>query len=361
MRRFSRFPFVILALSLITTACSKQPVPNPATNSGSDMVKTIVVQPQAIEDDLTIPARVSADPAKLVHIFPPASGRLLRVNVRPGDRIVRGQTVAVLESSDVAQARSDYEKASAEVDRTTKAYNRAKLLLDHGAFSEREYQQAESDWTEAKSELARAAERIRVLGASLRGSSNELALTAPRSGSVLDLAAAAGELSKSTDNANPICTIADLSNVWVVGDLFEKDLAAVRAGEAVELSFSAYPGETWTGKLSVISDAIDPQTRTVKVRVVLPNPNRRLKPEMFGTIRVRRPESKAIVVPASAVLREGGDSAVMVQTRSGSYERRLVTIRHADANQAVIGSGLNAGEVVVVQGAALVRSEGGES
>ena len=359
MRRFSLFGF--LAWSLITTACSKQPAPNPATNSGSEMVKTIVVQQQVVADELTIAAKVSPDPAKLVHIFPPASGRLLRVEVRPGDRVAKGQTIAVLESSDVAQARSDYEKASTEVDRTTKAYNRAKLLLDHGAFSQREYQQAESDWIEAKSELARAAERLRVLGVPLHGSSNEVALTAPGSGSVLDLAAAAGELSKSTDNANPICTIADLSNVWVIGDLFEKDLAAVHAGEPVEISFSAYPGETWTGKLSVISDAIDPQTRTVKVRVVLPNPDRKLKPEMFGTIRVRRPESKAIVVPASAVLREGGDSAVMVQTKPGSYERRLVTIRHADANQAVIGSGLNAGEIVVVQGAALVRSEGGES
>ncbi len=346
-------------LSVFTAACSRsEPAAGEPASSAAQMVKTETVRLQAIRDDLTIPARVEADPARVVHVFPPAGGRLLRVAVRPGDQVAKGQVIAVLESADVAQARADYQKAAAEAERTAKALERAQLLLDHKVLSEREYQQAQSDSVSAKAELARTEEHMRILGAPLQGTSNQVSLLAPRGGSVLELTAAPGELSKSTDNATPICTIADISSVWVVGDLFEKDLGSVRAGEPVEISISAYPGQTWRTRLSVISDAMDPQSRTLKVRALLANPGRKLKPEMFGAIRLRRPEAQAVVVPASAVLREGGDVMVMVQAKPGTYERRLITVARADPRQVVIASGVKPGDTVVVEGAALLRDQG---
>ena len=344
-----------------TLACSSpDPKTAEAANSAAQVVKTEVVQLQPVRDDLAIPAKVEADPARVVHIFPPAGGRLIRVAVRPGDQVRKGQTLAVLESSDVAQARSDYQKALSEVERTGKAFDRAKMLFDHKVLSEREYQQAESDSAEARAELARATERMRILGAPLQGSGNQVSLLAPHGGSVLELTAAPGELSKSTDNANPICTIADISSVWIVGDVFEQDLASVHPGEPVEISISAYPGQRWNAQLAVVSDAIDSQTRTLKVRAVLPNPGRRLKPEMFGSIRLRRREARAIVIPAAAVLREGGDTSVMVQAKPGAYQRRLVAVARADPKNVVVASGLKPGEVIVVQGAALLREEGAQ-
>ena len=179
-------------------------------------------------------------------------------------------------------------------------------------------------------------------------------MLAPRSGAVLDVNAAAGELSKSTDNANAIATIADLSRVWVVGDVYEKDLGALKQGEPVQITLPAYPGQSRTGKLAVISDALDPQTRTLKSAWCSTIPGE-LKPEMFASIRVQRPAHDAVVIPASAVLHEGGDTSVMVQTKPDTYERRLVSIASITADNAVVTSGLKPGEIVVSEGAALVR------
>ena len=349
---------VFFTLALLTS-CGSHEVKHDVSSQAPAAVKTLRVESRSVEDQLAIAARVQPDPTRVVRIYPPAGGRLLRVNVRPGDHVRKGEAVAVLESADVAQARADYAKAKAETERTHHAFERAKLLFDHKVLSQREYEDADANYQEARSELERAADRLRVLGAPLQASSsNQVALVAPRDGVVTDLGAAPGELSKSTDNANPICTIADLAQVWIVGDVYEKDLVLLRRGELVDITLAAFPDRHWGGKLAVISDTLDPQTRTLKVRVVLSNPQRELKPEMFATIRVHRPLQQAIVLPASALLREGGDTAVIVETTPGKYERRLVNVASSNASNVVIASGLKPGEVVVTEGAALLRGGG---
>ena len=145
---------------------------------------------------------------------------------------------------------------------------------------------------------------------------------------------------------------------FIVGDVYEKDLALFRRGEPVDVTVAAFPDRHWSGKLAVLSDTLDPTTRTLKARVVLANPRRELKPEMFASIRVIRRLEQVIVLPASALLREGGDTAVMVETAPGKYERRLVSVASSDANTVVIASGLQPGDVVVTQGAALLRGGG---
>ncbi len=351
---------LLAALAVLAGCGSRDSKPASASNPAAPVVKTARVELASIENQLTIPARIQADPARVVRVYPPAGGRLLRVNVRPGDRVHKGEPLALLESSDVAQARADYAKARTEMDRNQRAFDRAKLLFDHKVLSQREFEDAQASYEEARSELDRTTDRLRVMGVSAQGPSNQVSLLAPRDGVVLDLGTAPGELQKSTDNAAPICTIADLSTVWVMGDVYEKDVAALYRGEPVETAVSAFPDLRLNGKLDLISDTLDPATRALKVRVVLNNPKWRLKPEMFATIRVKGPAAQAIVVPASSLLREGGDTAVMVQTAPDKYERRLVKVASANAEQVVIADGLKPGEIVVTEGAALVRG-GGES
>ncbi len=351
----------LLAAFFLLTGCgSREPKPASPANSAAPVAKTTRAKLQNIESPLAIPARVQADPARVVRVYPPAGGRLLRINVRPGDRVRKGEALALLESSDVAQARADYAKAHTEMDRNQRAFDRAKLLFDHKVLSQREIEDAQASYEEARSELERATDRLRVMGVSAQGPSNQVALLAPRDGVVLDLGTAPGELQKSTDNATPICTIADLSAVWVIGDVYEKDVAALQRGEPVDIAIAAFPDLRLTGKLDLISDTLDPTTRALKVRVVLNNPKWQLKPEMFATVRVKRPAAQAIVLPASSLLREGGDTAVMVQTAPDKYERRLVKVASANADQVVIADGIKPGEAVVTEGAALVRG-GGES
>lgn len=323
-------------------------------------LKTAQAHVESINDVLEIPAKVQPDPAHVVRVYPPAGGRLVRVFVRPGDRVHHGQVIAILESSDVSQARADFIKARAESEKSERALARAKLLFEHQVLSEREYQEAQADHTSADSELQRASERLRVLGARPDLISNEVALTAPISGTVVDVGAASGELSKSTDNANPIATIADLQSVWIVGDAFESEIGSIQAGSDVSVKLNAYPDIEWNGKVAAISDQVDPQSRTLKVRVILNNPEHKLKPEMFATIRVTRHGTQAIVIPESALLREGGDTAVMVETSPDKYQRRLVTVKALPESRLAVLNGLEQGESVVVEGAALARGEGQE-
>jgi cobalt-zinc-cadmium efflux system membrane fusion protein len=343
---------------LVSFACKKhEEASNPAQPIA---LKTAAVRIEEIDDVLDIPARIAPDPGRVVRVFPPAGGRLIHVEVRPGDQVARGRSVAILESSDIWQARSDYNKARAEDERLNRTFKRTKLLFEHKVVSEREFEDAQANFVEAQAEFERASARLRLLGASTDNNSNQISLRAPLAGTVLSIGATTGEISKSTDNSDAICTIADLSTVWILGDVFEKDLASVQPGSKVEISVSAYPGESWTGKVAQVSDFVDPTSRTLKLRVVMPNPGRKFKPDMFASIRVRRHQPQAMLIPSSAVLHEGGDTSAMVQIAAGKYERRLIQVRPLNGQDTVVLKGLNSGEQVVTEGAALLRG-GGEN
>jgi cobalt-zinc-cadmium efflux system membrane fusion protein len=291
----------------------------------------------------------------MVRVYPPAGGRIISLQVRPGDHVVRGQTLAVLESSDIAGARSDYTKALAEKERADRGLKRASLLYEHQVLPEKEYLDAQTDAATAASELRRARERLRLLGVSPEGYSAELRVTAPRSGVVFDLGAAPGELNKALDAQQPMCTVADLSHVWVGGDVYEKDLAGLSKGSPVRVTVNAYPGRTWNGVVDAISDQVDPTTRTLKLRVVLPNPGLELKPEMFAQIHVVRGQHSAILLPQTAVLREGEKASVFVEQAPGKFDQRQVTLASAKGDKVEIASGLNPGDKVVIEGAPLLR------
>ena len=181
-----------------------------------------------------------------------------------------------------------------------------------------------------------------------------MTLVSPASGVVLDVSAAPGEFSKSLESANPLITVADLNTVWIVGDVYEKDVAKVGQGKQVTVTLQAYPGQQWTGHIDSLSGALDPTTRTLKVRVALPNPDQRLKPEMFGTIRVEAGAHQALVVPAAAIIREGNRTMVFVKS-AGRPEQRTVTVGQTVDGIVEILTGLRAGDEVAAEGAELLK------
>ena len=167
-------------------------------------------------------------------------------------------------------------------------------------------------------------------------------------------------MQRSLDNASPIATVANLDSIWILGDVFESDLSTIRSAQSVEVTLPAYPGETLPGKISNISDAMDPTSRTLKVRVVLPNPKHRLKPEMFANLSVARTTAPEFVLPTTAVLHEGSSSYVFFPTAAGKYERRQVTTGALNGKTVVVSSGLKDGDQVVKTGAALLRAPSGD-
>jgi cobalt-zinc-cadmium efflux system membrane fusion protein len=332
-------------------------------------VKTTTVKTSAIPEYLQIPGSVTPDPTRVVHVFAAAGGRLLEMTVRPWDHVEQGQTLALLESSDVSRAVSDQAKASTDAQVKKKALDRAADLYAHHAIAEKDLEQAEADWRMAEADEKATLSALHLLGVNPETAgvnperagvnpetgANQLSVKAPRSGIVLEIGATTGEMSKSLDAPQPLCTIADLSTIWVEGNAFEQDAKMLRAGAAAKVTLNAYPGRSWMGRVGVIADVIDPATRTLKVRVVLANPDVTLKPNMFATVWLLRATTQGIEIPAAAVIREGAKSYVYVAAAADRFERREVTLGRTENDQVQVLTGLKAGEVVVSDGALLLR------
>ena len=319
-------------------------------------IQTIKVETRAIPDYLEIPARIAANPTRVVHVFPAAGGRVLEMKVRPWDRVQKGQTLALIESSDVSRAMADYQKARTDAQLKKKALERATDLLAHHAIAVKDSEEAEADARAADAEENTTLDHLHMLGADPAAGSDQLRVLAPRDGVILDVGSAQGEFSKSLDAAQPLCTIADLNTVWVEGEIFEKDLAGIKTGVPAEITLNAYLDEKRSGQVSVIGDAVDPVTRTLKLRVVLPNPGLRLKPDMFATIRLLRSTSQGILVPAASVEREAQAAYVFVEKAGNRFERRQVVLGKTVGEDIEVTSGLAAGAVIVSEGVVLMRA-----
>lgn len=351
---------LVLALggALVLAGCSKpqqDSAQTPPNNQPAGApVRYVKVTQQAVPEMLDLAAKVQADPTKVVRIFPPASGRVAAIDVKPGERVRRGQTVASLSSSDVASAQSDFAKANIEAERATRAMQQQKVLFEHGATAEKDYIDARALADSALAELVRAKQRLELLNVSPSTTTDQVSLASPASGVVLDVSAAPGEFSRSLESANPLITIADLSTVWIIGDVYERDVAKVGRGKQVTVTLQAYPGQQWTGHIDSLSGALDPTTRTLKVRVALPNPDQRLKPEMFGDIHVTAGAHQALMVPAAAVIREGNTATVFVKN-AGKPEQHTVTVGQTVDGNVEILTGLHAGDEVAADGAELLK------
>jgi cobalt-zinc-cadmium efflux system membrane fusion protein len=343
-------------------ACSGQKPEAAETEHPLKTVQTVPVEFRTVTSELIIPASVQPDPARVVHVFAPVSGRLIELRVKPGDTVIAGQAVAAVQSSDVSSARSDYEKAKAQAHRSQSALSRETLLFQHGAAPEKDLEDAKAQAAQDTSELERAKERLHLLGLSEDQASDRATVTAPRAGVVTETTSAPGEFAKSLDASNPLLTIADLGSIWVVGNVYEKDLSSVPAGLSVSITADAYPSESWQGKIANIAALVDPATHTVRLRVVLENRQHKLKPDMFATIHVQRPAARIAVVPSAAVLHDGNMAFVMVKSRGSAdkkenFEKRTVEVQENGPQETLVRSGLQPGDVVVSSGAALVRDE----
>jgi cobalt-zinc-cadmium efflux system membrane fusion protein len=197
-------------------------------------IQTVAVQSERIPDYLDIPAQIEADPTQVVHVFPPAGGRIVAMKVRPWDWVKKGETLATIESSDLSRAVADYHKALADHQVKQEQLTRAADLLQHDAIAQKDFQQAQADEQSALADLEATQEQVRVFGMDPDHATSELLVTAPRDGVVLDVGASPGEFSNALQAPQPLCTIADISTVWAVGDIYESDLTArggIRVGD----------------------------------------------------------------------------------------------------------------------------------
>jgi cobalt-zinc-cadmium efflux system membrane fusion protein len=308
-----------------------------------------------IARSLVLPAIVEADPARTVKLLPPVAGRVVSLKVQLGERVTEGQELLVLDSGDLAQAFSDDEKARTLLALTKQVLDRQMGLEKSGGAAIKDREEAQSDHAQAQAEFERAETRLRSIGVSpdQMGKSRELSLTAPMAGSVIDLQVAPGAF--LNDSTAAIMTIANLETIWVTASVPEKDTSVVSTGQPVSVTFPAYPGAVFSGKVLFVSDVLDPDTRRTKVRIAFDNPNNSLKPGMFANAAFAAPAVPRLLVPTSALVMTNDATSVFVETAPWIFERRVIETNYQEGDVAAVKSGLTPGERVIVKGAVLLN------
>jgi membrane fusion protein, heavy metal efflux system len=302
---------------------------------------------------LDVTGQVQPDPAHEVPVLSLANGRVTALHVDIGDYVHKGQLVLDVQSADVATAFDSYLKAVADERLADTTLTRDRLLYDKGAIAQSQLQVAENGETDAKADLKAAEQQLAILGVDKNNPSDTVHVRAPISGVVISLnTTAAGAAGLTATGPNGSLVIADLSHVWVVCDVYENDLAQVHLGEEADIRLNAFAGQTLQGRISDIGAILDPNLRTAKVRIQVPNPGNRLRIGLFATATFHgiKPQS-VLVVPADAVLHLHDQDWVFVPSGSSGGFRRVAvkTGQTLPGNAVVVSSGLSEGQQVVAQ------------
>lgn len=317
---------------------------------------------------VSAPGKVEANANRLSHVVLPLTGRVAAVLVKIGDFVRQGQPLLTLESADAEAAVLALQQAQAAVTQANSAVAKAQMDLDrekdlyeHGAVPQKEVLnaqtlaiQAQAALDQAQAAVEQARRKLQILGIGTDAFGQRVSVHAPISGKVLEMSVVNGEF--RNDLSAPVMTIADLSSVWVTSDVPETAIRLVKPGEPVKISLAAYPGETFHGRVTLIGDTVDPQTRTVKVRAELANGDGRLKPEMFGSIQLAEETEARPTVPAAAVIMTEGSPVVWRETGKGVFEKVAVTAGVQVGNRVAITSGLQHNDRVVVDGVMLLAA-----
>ena len=293
-------------------------------------------------------------------VFSAVGGPVRNILVAPGDVVRAGQPLLNINSPDYSAARSAYFKAKDVFLLADKNYKRAVDLLEHKAIAERDEQQAESDRSQAQADVESTADALRALGVSdpdamaKSATTLQVPLLAPVGGEIVERLVGPGQLLQA--GATQCFTISDTSEVWVLVNVYQRDLGRVHQGDAADITTDAYP-EVFRGRISYIAPALDPTTRTLQERIVTENPSHKLKKDMYVTATVRAGDiGNALLVPDAAVLRDTENQPfVYVQTGSSQFARRLVTLGESYDGRTQITHGLNTGERVVGAGSLFLQ------
>ena len=345
-------------------------------------IKVAEVQTRPAQRMIEATGRVGANETRLAHVRPLARGRIDEVYVRLGDRVRTGQPLLRYDNVELGDALGQYiaalatiERSNSETDVARRALERARSLVDLGAVAKAELQRREAEYRNAlaeterrKAEAAQVEEKLHRFGmtdpeirklspsvdADYHREASHSVLTAPFAGVVTQFKASPGE---SIDTEGELMTVSDLAVVWVQADLYEKDIRFVREGNTAEVRVGAQPDRVFKGKITYVGDVLDPETRTAKVRVEVPNPEGLLKIEMFAMVRIPTPvTAPTLMVPFEAVAKVEDHMVAFVKRENG-FEKRPVELGQRVGDWVEVTEGLEKGEAVVTEGAFLLKSE----
>jgi len=299
--------FAVLSSMIFSASCSNETKPAPTKAEVTidpnlysidhpELFQLVRAEARTLPTVLTANGVVTPDVNRTIHVTSQGSGRVVDLKVRLGDSVKKGQELLGIYSADLAGAFSDYQKAVAD--------ERTQLLYARGALAQKDLEQAADSEEKARVDVKNTEQHLRILGGDPAHPGSLIELRAPVSGTIVEQNVAGFEGIKSLDNSPNLFVIADLTQVWVVCDVYENDLGQVQLGDAAEIRLNAYPEKVYQGKVADISRVLDPNLRSAKVRIVLPNPNGTLRPNMYAaaTFRSRKMQPR-LVVPSAAIMR----------------------------------------------------------
>lgn len=314
------------------------------------------VQEQDIATQTEAPGSIEAMPEKLVKITPPLSGRITRLQRALGDSVKAGDPLFTLDSAELSAAYADDSKAKSVLLQARQELERQKTLFEAEIAARKEYEAAQAAFAQAGSDARASADKLAQYGAGARGTRGtrrDYVLRSPIAGTVIAMEGAQGGY--WNDINAPVMTVADLSTVWLSANVAERDLAQVAVGQKTRIAVDAWPGKAFEGKVAYVGAVLDPETRTVKVRVAIDNRAGTFKPGMFAHAGFAGAPRRALLVPASAVLQSGPSTRVMVERSALVFTPRTVEVGASHGDQVEIVSGLRAGERIVVKEGVLLN------
>ncbi|TVQ20472.1 MAG: efflux RND transporter periplasmic adaptor subunit, partial [Bacteroidetes bacterium] len=316
----------------------------PETSPIRQSIQVGEVQVETVRREVSAPATVEANPSKRANIYPPAGGRIVDLFVSMGQSVRAGQPLFEIYSPDVAEVQTEFVSARSSMVQAERDLRRKEDLHERGITPLRELEEARTEYEIAESEMQGTRLKMQILGLEEDHVGKPLIIRSPINGRVVDLAVAPGEFISEPEE--PLLIIADLSSVWVTARIQEKDIRFVNTGDDVTARFTAYPGDVYEGTVLFVSDILDEETRTTRVRVEFDNEDRKLKPGMFANVRFHSAPAPQVVLEPRAVLQRRDFSYVYVQTQPYTFEMREVTTGEMIDNKLVILEGLHEGEKV---------------
>lgn len=311
------------------------------------MIKIDTAKSTPMKDELTLSGEVSFDENKVVKVFPFTSGQVMEVKVSLGDKVTKGQTLAVIRSADVAGSYTDLTSTKSDLAISKRQLEQAEYLYKNGISSERDYTEAKENYNKAVAANSKVRDQIAINGGGNTNASGALVIKAPGSGYIVEKNISAGNFIRP-DNSSSLFTISDMKDVWIWANVFESDIAKVKKGYDAKISTLAYPDKVFNGKIDEISSVLDPDNKVMKVRIALDNKDMLLKPEMFTNVLVSNKDMQtSIAIPASSVIFDNSKYFVVVYNSKCDLQVRAVNMIKSVDDITYVSSGLKDGDRII--------------
>ncbi len=351
---YTKLTTALFALSLLA-ACGKKEQTQEEnkkfvlSDSMQRMIQIDTVQYCNIADEISLSGEVSFNENNIVKIFPRSGGQVLESHVSLGDKVSKGQVLAVIRSADVAGNYSDLSSTNADVTIAKRQMENAESLYKNGISSEREYIEAKQNYEKALAARNKVQSVININSGGKSSAAGTYTLTAPIDGYIVEKKIATGAFIRP-DMGDNLFTISNLKNVWIYANVYETDIAKVKEGYDATVVPMAYPDKRYEAKIDKISQVLDPQSKAMRVRVTLENKDMLLKPDMFAKVLVSNREgSQALCIPSSAIVAQDGKNYVVTYNSNSDMDISEIDIIKSVGEKTFIRSGLKQGQKLITR------------